>query len=71
MPEWHVRLSLRRQEAKEKEKKGKAVLAAEGGVSFDELTLQVQLLQAEKTAEEETRTRMQLERVRYWSLQRV
>ncbi len=39
--------------------------AAEGGVSFDELTLQVQILQAEKRAEEEIRNRMQLERVRY------
>ena len=54
-----------KQEAKEKEKKQKAANAAEeGGVSFDELTLKVQSLQAEKKLEEEARNHMQLERVR-------
>ena len=53
------------QEAKEKEKKQKAANAEEGGVSFDELTLKVQSLQAEKRLEEEARNHMQLERVRF------
>ncbi|BDA46585.1 Dynein regulatory complex subunit 4 [Coccomyxa sp. Obi] len=60
-------------EAREKEKKQKAALAAEGGVSFEELTLQIQNLQAEKKAEEETRNRMQLERDKiqsFWDITR-